>query len=828
MPNADDDRPDDDHADRDRRDGERRDNERSGGGRAGEERIGADRSNADRSNVERPDYYRRDDDRRDDDRADDLAALGAAADAAANGTDVDPDEFARDLDAKLDELGQDPFDWALDWIVPRELAKKLERAFGMRTVGDLILHLPRRHGSRGALSRITGLERDTHVTLVAEVVSANKRPMRQRRGTIVEAVITDGFGTVKLTWFGQPWRLNDLTPGSRGLFSGKVSYYGGQPQLTHPDYELFDDDQDILDEASEASAKAWARTPIPIYPATSTIPSWEMARIIDERLDRIPHLADPVPAEVRAARGELDFDTAIRRLHRPDSEEGLEAARQALKFTEALELQTILAQQRARSAEARATPRRRTDGGLTDRLDLTIPFQLTDDQLEVGATIGAELAGTVPMHRLLQGEVGSGKTIVAVRAMLQVAESGGQSALLAPTEVLAGQHFRSIVETLGPELTAELKPVLLTGALGRRERQEALLGLVTGESKIAVGTHALLSEGVEFDDLSLVVIDEQHRFGVEQREALRRKSRAAAHTLVLTATPIPRTVAMTAFGDLDTSTIRALPAGRAGISTHVVALADHPAWIERVWQRTAEELDRGRQAFVVCPAIAPGEPEEATGRDPDLDAEEPARPLATVAEISELLRSRPEFAGRVIATLHGGQHADEKDAAMRAFAAGQIDVLVATTVIEVGVNVPNASVMVVLDADRFGVSQLHQLRGRVGRGQWPGLCLLVTHAPAVSLARERVDAVAATTDGFELAERDLELRREGDVLGTRQSGGQSSLKLLRVTKDADIIDDARRVAQELVAADPTLDSVPALKAAVARIGRAARDHLAMG
>ena len=480
------------------------------------------------------------------------------------------------------------------------------------------------------------------------------------------------------------------------------------------------------------------------------------------------------------------------------------------------------------------------DSAKSAGFDAELPFTLTDDQRLVGDEIARDLAAPVPMNRLVQGEVGSGKTLVAVRAMLTVAESGGQSALLAPTEVLAAQHLRSIVATLGPDRAARLRPVLLTGQLSQPERRAALLSIASGASRIVVGTHALLGDRVQFADLGLVVVDEQHRFGVEQRESLRRKGAVPPHVLVLTATPIPRTVAMTVFGDLDVSTIATLPAGRTPIVSHVVPLADKPGWWNRVWERMGEELAQGRQGFVVVPAIDPATRED----DPDALVDDPAdgsaddgpggsgvdaiaRPPATVAELTPLLRQHPALAGRRIEPLHGRMTSDEKDAVMRAFTRGEIDVLVSTTVIEVGVDVPNASTMVVVDADRFGVSQLHQLRGRVGRGGVPGLCLFVTAALPETLARERVEAVAGTLDGFALAQIDLELRREGDVLGATQSGGRSSLKLLRVATDGDLISAARAAAAGVLEGDATLSGHPALKAAIERrLDDASRDFLA--
>jgi ATP-dependent DNA helicase RecG len=436
------------------------------------------------------------------------------------------------------------------------------------------------------------------------------------------------------------------------------------------------------------------------------------------------------------------------------------------------------------------------------------------------------------MHRLLQGEVGSGKTVVALRAMLQVIDSGGQAALLAPTEVLAQQHYRSISELLGDLGAGGMlggsadgtNVVLLTGSMTKTQRKEPLLRVATGEAGIVIGTHALLEEEVIFHDLGLVVVDEQHRFGVEQRAALTGKSISPPHVLVMTATPIPRTVAMTVFGDLETSTLTELPAGRAAIQTNVVPLADHPSWIDRVWQRVREEVDKGHQAYVVCPRITGDELEQGERDQVDFDDEgqlipadpDAARGLAAVDEVADELAEGP-LAGLRVARLHGRLPADEKEATMRAFAAGDLDVLVSTTVIEVGVDVANATAMVLLDADRFGVSQLHQLRGRVGRGGHPGLCLLVTHARTDQAggARERLDAVASTTDGFELSRVDLEQRREGDVLGASQSGRHTGLDNLRVLRDEETIVQARTAAEALLDADPDLLDAPLLAVEVA-------------
>jgi ATP-dependent DNA helicase RecG len=709
-----------------------------------------------------------------------------------------------------------PLDVKLGNALGGRTASAIEKGLGLVTIGDLLSHYPRRYARRGELTALNELELDSSVTLVAEVLEVRERPMRAKRGSILEVTISDGRGILVLTFFNQAWRAKELVKGARGIFAGKVGDYRGTRQLAHPDYELFEDE---VERDSEA-ARSWAELPIPIYPATSTVASWQLQKAIAIVLDTLPKLADPVPAAVRSERSLLPYARAIELVHRPEKDADWGAARKTLRFHEAFVLQAALLQQRATLRTQESVARIPQPGGFLERFDAQLPFQLTGDQRLVGEEVAADLAATAPMNRLVQGEVGSGKTLVALRGMLAVAESGGQSALLAPTEVLAGQHLRSIVKTLGPDLAARLRPVIITGQMPVADRKKALLAAVTGQAQIVVGTHALMSDNVGFFDLGLVVVDEQHRFGVEQREALRRKGATPPHVLVLTATPIPRTVAMTVFGDLDVSTIAELPSGRVPIESFVVPLAEKPGWVNRIWGRLAEELALGRQAFVVCPAI-----DKTHSDEPAVESDIPA--TATVTEVLGEMRANPLFEGARIEALHGRLPSDQKDAIMRAFAAGEIDVLVATTVIEVGVDVPNASAMVVLDADRFGVSQLHQLRGRVGRGGIPGLCLLVTRAEQETLARERVEAVAATLDGFELAQKDLELRQEGDVLGSVQSGGRSSLRLLRVAKDGDLITEARAIAQEVLEADPGLTEHPALKEALdRRLDETSRDFLA--
>ncbi|MCK6080885.1 ATP-dependent DNA helicase RecG [Microbacterium sp. EYE_5] len=707
-------------------------------------------------------------------------------------------------------------DTPLGPTVGETASKALKRAFGMLTVGDLLAHYPRRYAQRGELTPIDALPVGELVTIVAEVRSASVRQMRGRRGDLVEAVISDGRGTLSLTFFGQAWRLKELRAGRQGTFSGKVGEYRGQKQLTHPDYELFDDEG-----AARMNAEALRNVPIPIYPATSTVASWQIKRCVDQVLPGLGDVPDPLPDEFRRRHGLLGARTALVRLHAPEFPDQVAPARETLRMHEALVLQAALLQQRqlVRMMSATARPA----GALLERFDDALPFERTSDQVAVGDRISADLVGAWPMNRLVQGEVGSGKTLVALRAMLQVAQSGGQSALIAPTEVLASQHVRSIARMLGPALSPELMPTLLTGQMGAADRRKAALRVASGQALIVVGTHALLSESTTFADLGLVVVDEQHRFGVDQRETLRAKG-AAPHVLVLTATPIPRTVAMTVFGDLDVSTIRTLPGGRAGISSFVAPVGEKPAWFARVWERVAEEVALGRQAFVVCPAI---DAATDSGDEESAEGDEPGRTRWGVVQAAALLEAHPAFADVRVEILHGKMPGDEKDAVMQAFARGDIDVLVATTVVEVGVDVPNASTMVILEADRFGVSQLHQLRGRVGRGSIPGLCLLVTESDPGTPARQRVEAVAATTDGFDLAEVDLELRGEGDVLGDAQSGVRSSLRLLRVVADADLIAEARAEAERVLDEDPALEHHPGLAASIAgRVGQQERAALA--
>jgi len=703
-------------------------------------------------------------------------------------------------------------DTSVSEIVGPKTASVLESEFGIVTVGDLVRHYPRRYEQRGALTDLGKLEIGDHVTVQAEVRSFKNLKNKSKPGSRQEVIISDGTGQLTLIFFNQHWREKDLVVGRRGLFSGQVTVFNNKRQLAHPEYELLDDE-------TQVNAADYSAALLPVYPATNKVQSWTIERAIKSALVKLTQVPDPLDPQFRNQHKLIDLVEALNLIHQPADETQLAKAIERLKWDEALVLQLLLAKERRELELAPAQPRKVKPGGLLAKFDELLPFKLTAGQLAVTKTIADELANGHPMHRLLQGEVGSGKTVVALRAMLTVVDSGGQAALLAPTEVLATQHYRAITKLLGPlaergKLGAHDEGTgvtLLTGSLNTASRRQALLDITTGQAGIVIGTHALLEDRVDFFDLGLVVIDEQHRFGVEQRATLVAKAGEdrRPHVLVMTATPIPRTVAMTAFGALDVSTLTELPAGRSPISTHVVLATEKPSYLERAWQRVVEEVQKGHQAYVVVPRIASQE---------DKPADKNSRPAVALEDLAPQLADGPLKEVRV-ATLHGQMPGPEKDEVMQRFALGPthpegIDVLISTTVIEVGVDVPNATVMVIMDADRFGISQLHQLRGRVGRGSAAGLCLLVTDAPAFSRARERLAAVAATTDGFELAALDLEQRGEGDVLGRDQSGLRSGLKLVSVLKDEEILGQAQTVARQLVESDPELENHPALKNAV--------------
>ncbi|MEV0529099.1 ATP-dependent DNA helicase RecG [Streptomyces sp. NPDC050439] len=702
-------------------------------------------------------------------------------------------------------------------VVGPATAKVMAEHLDLHTVGDLLHHYPRRYAERGELTRLADLPLDEHVTVVAQVATARILTFNGGRGQRLEVTITDGSGQLQLVFFGRGIHKphKDLLPGTRAMFAGKASVFNRKMQLAHPAYELLKGDAD-------EAVDSWAGALIPIYPATAKLESWKIAKSVDAVLPSAQEAVDPLPPSLREGRELIPLPEALLKIHRPHTKADIESARARLKWDEAFVLQVALARRRYADAQLPATARRPREGGLLDAFDAKLPFTLTEGQEKVSKEIFDDLATEHPMHRLLQGEVGSGKTMVALRAMLAVVDAGGQAAMLAPTEVLAQQHHRSITEMMGELAEGGMlggsdlgtKVTLLTGSMGVAGRRQALLDLVTGEAGIVIGTHALIEDKVQFHDLGLVVVDEQHRFGVEQRDALRGKGKQPPHLLVMTATPIPRTVAMTVFGDLETSVLDQLPAGRSPIASHVVPAEDKPHFLARAWERVREEVENGHQAYVVCPRIGDedDDPKKAKKKAEEEATAEKRPPLAVI-EVAEQLARGP-LSGLRVEVLHGRMQPDDKDAVMRRFAAGETQVLVATTVIEVGVNVPNATAMVIMDADRFGVSQLHQLRGRVGRGSAPGLCLLVTEMPEASPARGRLGAVAATLDGFELSRIDLEQRREGDVLGQAQSGVRSSLRMLAVIEDEEIIAEAREEAVSVVSADPDLDNLPELRTAL--------------
>ncbi|MFB6908785.1 ATP-dependent DNA helicase RecG [Streptomyces bacillaris] len=721
------------------------------------------------------------------------------------------------------------FDEPLKKLLGGATAKVMAEHLDLHTVGDLLHHYPRRYEERGKLTALADLPLDEHVTVVAQVADARILMFNNGRGKRLEVTLTDGSGRLQLVFFGHGVHKphKELLPGRQAMFAGKVSVFNRKMQLAHPTYQLLDASD--ADEATEA-VDAFAGRLLPIYPACKQLDSWRIAKAVDAVLPSAQDAVDPLPVSLREGRGFTPLPEALLKVHRPQTKADIEDAKARLKWDEAFVLQVALARRRYADTQLPAVARRPVEGGLLDAFDAKLPFTLTEGQEKVSKEIFDDLATEHPMHRLLQGEVGSGKTMVALRAMLTVVDAGGQAAMLAPTEVLAQQHHRSITEMMGELAEGGLlggseqgtKVVLLTGSMGAAARRQALLDLVTGEAGIVIGTHALIEDKVQFHDLGLVVVDEQHRFGVEQRDALRSKGKQPPHLLVMTATPIPRTVAMTVFGDLETSVLDQLPAGRSPIASHVVPAKDKPHFLARAWERVREEVENGHQAYVVCPRIGDEAEEDGKGAKkakakkaaPDEDPEK--RPPLAVLEVADELR-KGALAGLSVEVLHGRMHPDEKDDVMRRFAAGDVDVLVATTVIEVGVNVPNATAMVIMDADRFGVSQLHQLRGRVGRGSAPGLCLLVSEAHEASPARARLSAVAATLDGFELSRIDLEQRREGDVLGQAQSGVRSSLRMLTVIDDEEVIAAAREEAVAIVAADPELEHLPELRTVLAAL-----------
>lgn len=664
---------------------------------------------------------------------------------------------------------------------------------------------------------------------------------------------------MKLSFFNAWTAAREIREGETMMFSGRVGIYRGEYTLTNPHYALLSKD------ASGADVTDAATAPVPVYRAPVKLPTDRISGYMAQLLEKAPlkELEDPVPYTIRRARKVPSLEWTYRALHTPDSEDTWRAAQAQMRYREAFVLQSALARLHSVRAAHLTQPRPAVVGGLADRLLQVLPYELTEGQQKVGAEIAADLSSESPMNRLLQGDVGSGKTVVALRTMLQVADAGGQSAMLAPTEVLAEQHLRSVLDILGDmaapkdsddsaagsaegipagsgEEPRRVRVCLLTASMGTRAKRKVLQELADGTAQIVIGTHALLSDEVSFHDLGLVVVDEQHRFGVEQRDGLRGTDGALPHRLVMTATPIPRTVAMTVFGDLDVSVLDTLPAGRQKISTHVVPLAEKPAWASRLWRRAREEIDAGHQVYVVVPKIgedgdsleegaaffgasslngagtgAGNSAQGYFGQGGSASSDGKVQ-LTSVASMYSYLSAEDALVGVRIGTLHGRMDPAEKTAVMTAFERSEIDLLISTTVIEVGVNVPNATLMIIMDADRFGISGLHQLRGRVGRGGYAGTCLLVTRQEEGGVSRERLDAVASTTDGFELSRIDLAQRREGDILGAAQSGSKSTLRFLRALADADIIERAREDARSVVEKDPTLAKHPSLARTIDR------------
>lgn len=691
--------------------------------------------------------------------------------------------------------------------------EKAFAALGVHTVGDLMHHVPTRYIQGTELSDLSALDVGAYVAVAARVEDVRAHPGppgRKGRGRL-EVRLTDGHHRLAVTFFGAnhllEWWQRSLVPGARGVFAGKVGEFRGQPQLSHPAYVIVDDAGMFVagSDRNRSLASVFRGGPIGVYPASAKLPSWDVAEAAGLTLHALGDLPDPWPDWVREAAGVLPLDAALAGVHRPETLDQTVPAVRRLAFDEALQLQLMMAYRRADAEHLSAVPRHRVEDGLVAALDRRLPFELTAGQRAVAEEIESDLSRPTAMQRLLQGEVGSGKTVVALRAMLTVLDGGGQSVLLAPTEVLAAQHYRTITGLLGDlqggGLFGGVGVVLLTGSMGAAQKKKALLDIASGAAGIAIGTHALLGDMVQFADLGLMVIDEQHRFGVEQRNALIARAEHHPHVLVMTATPIPRSVALTIYGDLVVSTLREVPAGRSAVTSTVVDTVAHPRWVDRAWQRAAEEVAAGRQVFVVCPRISATE------------ADDPGAGWS-VEEVVERLRDTP-LGGTRVAALHGQVAAEDKEAVMAGFAAGEIDVLVATTVVEVGVDVPNASMMVICDAARFGISQLHQLRGRIGRGQHAGLCLLLATGQD-PVALERLEGLTTTQDGFRLAELDLAQRREGNVLGTTQTGSRTGLRLLNVTRDGELITLAHDIAEEAVRRDPD-QSVPGFHDAVRKV-----------
>jgi ATP-dependent DNA helicase RecG len=708
----------------------------------------------------------------------------------------------------------------LDYVVGGRVVPLLDEVFGIRTVDDLLRHYPRGY-TEGAAVRGAENERPEegqHITIVDTITDTHSFPMKKNpRRKCLRITVGSGRGKVTATFFNADYISRDLTKNARVMLSGEVGFFRGAMQLTHPAFLVLDSPDGrnrgtkSLKTIANASHVASGEEVMEvlegrfyaIYPASAKLQSWDIFSTVRQVLDVLDPVPDPLPDDLRAALGLISEDEALRAIHLSEDDRERQRARERLAFDEAVGLQWALVARRHGELSESGPPAPPRHDGLAAELLRRLPFELTAGQREVLDVLSEALASNRPMNRLLQGEVGSGKTIVAVLAMLQLVDAGYQCALLAPTEVLAAQHLRSIRGVLGElAMAGQLGGAenatllaLLTGSMTAAQKKQVRDEVAGGQAGIVIGTHALLQDAVEFHNLGMVVVDEQHRFGVEQRDQLRAKAPEGItpHLLVMTATPIPRTVALTVYGDLETSTLRELPRGRQPISSNVIFVGDKPAWLDRAWHRIIEEVSAGRQVYVVAPRI---------DETDDAEVEEGGRRSETAVGLFDRLRSR-ELADLRLGLMHGRLSADEKDAAMAAFRAGETDVLVCTTVIEVGVDVPNATIMLVMDADRFGISQLHQLRGRIGRGQYPSLCLLASWVPPESQAGRRLRAVAETMDGFALADLDLRERREGDVLGRNQSGRAVTLRLLSLADHGTYIEAARDFCVRAYERDPS-------------------------
>jgi ATP-dependent DNA helicase RecG len=717
---------------------------------------------------------------------------------------------------------------SLKELIGGKTASALKKSFGIETAGELLNHYPRRYAERGQLTSFDRIEIGKPVTIMATISSVTARRMKTKRGFVLVVAVTDGKDHMELTFFNQKWREKELQVGRSGLFAGTVNEYHGARTLTHPQYQLFGSS----DSSDLEALNDFAGSIIPVYPSSQAITSWQIAAAVDVVLASLEQLDEPIPIELREKYQLMDRSEAIKAIHQPESHEDIERARLRLKYQEAFVLQAVLEFRRQKRRTLSAIARKPKKHALRESFDLSLPFTLTQGQIEIGQEIEKDLRGTSPMMRLLQGDVGSGKTIVALRAMLDVVESGGQAVLLAPTEVLAAQHFESLTSLLGglsdsgsdtvtpsKGLDLKVKTTLLTGSLSLPARKQALLDIASGNSHIVVGTHALIQDHVDFFDLGLVVVDEQHRFGVEQRAALMSKGSQGArpHLLVMTATPIPRTTALTVFGDLDISTLTEVPSMRAAVDTYIVSPQINPSHAARVWERMQEEVIAGNRVFIVCASISDSagdlDEDPESSQLPDIAGESRDHIVSVEQSLIELAQRFPavRFAG-----LHGKMKPEEKRTVMKRFRSNEadaIDVLIATTVIEVGVDIAEATMMIINNAERFGISQLHQLRGRIGRGDKPGLCILMQERLMNPVAQKRLEAVASTRDGFELAQRDLELRGEGDVLGLEQSGAATSLRLLRVIEDVALIESVRQEVDALARTDHWSQTIAAIELA---------------